>query len=323
MAQLLDRQTFLQRIKARVGQGYIYGAYFDRKITEAYIQAKAKQYPDQYSSDYIRRSRKWIGQYAGDCVGLIKGAYWADEGGKITYKYLGRADVSANGMLNLATVKGKIATMPDTSGLFVHFSGHIGVYIGGGEVIEARGVDFGVVKTKLKDRPWTSWGQVPYVDYSKQSEDEFMGKIYQGVAKGLVATGLWQTILVALGYDLGEYGPNKDGVDESFGPATAKQTVQFKKDHGIAYTAANETVVDSGVYRAAVAALKAKQGNVSTDALKAAQAEAAQLKQEKISLTAQVNQLSARLNDMTSTKDGLLRELKQVAAALKVIPGSA
>lgn len=89
-----------------------------------------------------------------------------------------------------------------------------------------------------------------------------METIYQGAQKGLVATGLWQTILVALGYYLGTYGPNNDGIDQSFGPATAKQTIQFKKDHGITFTNETATVVDAGVYKAAVAALKAKQGNV-------------------------------------------------------------
>jgi hypothetical protein len=316
MAQLLDRQLFLQRIKSRVGQGYIYGAYFDRLITEAYIQAKAKQFPGQYSANYIQRSRKWIGKYAGDCIGLIKGAYWTDDSGKITYKYLGRADKSANGTLALATVKGNIATMPDIPGLFVHFNGHIGVYIGGGEVIEARGVDYGVVVTRLKDRPWTSWGQVPYVDYS---EDVFMEKIYQGVPKGLVATGLWQTILVALGYDLGSYGPNGDGVDESFGPATAKNTIQFKKDNGMSYTTATETVVDSGVYKAAVAALKAKQGNVSADALEAVQAEAERLEAQTKTLAAKAASLQAKLDDVTGIKNLLEKDLKQIATAKKII----
>lgn len=146
-----------------------------------------------------------------------------------------------------------------------------------------------------------------------------MEKIYQGVPKGLVATGLWQTILVALGYDLGSYGPNGDGVDESFGPATAKNTIQFKKDNGMSYTTATETVVDSGVYKAAVAALKAKQGNVSADALEAVQAEAERLEAQTKTLAAKAASLQAKLDDVTGIKNLLEKDLKQIATAKKII----
>ena len=40
------------------------------------------------------------------------------------------------------------------------------VYVGGGEVIEARGHDYGVVRTKLKARPWTHWGKCPWIVYT-------------------------------------------------------------------------------------------------------------------------------------------------------------
>jgi cell wall-associated NlpC family hydrolase len=43
--------------------------------------------------------------------------------------------------------------MPDIPGLAVWHDGHIGVYIGGGQVIEAMGTKYGVVKTELAE-PW-------------------------------------------------------------------------------------------------------------------------------------------------------------------------
>lgn len=45
--------------------------------------------------------------------------------------------------------------------------GHVGIYVGNGEVIEARGHLYGVVKTKLKDRPWTDWGKLRWLEYQK------------------------------------------------------------------------------------------------------------------------------------------------------------
>ena len=43
-------------------------------------------------------------------------------------------DVTANGMFDAATVKGTIDTIPEVPGLAVWHQGHIGIYIGNGEV---------------------------------------------------------------------------------------------------------------------------------------------------------------------------------------------
>ena len=43
--------------------------------------------------------------------------------------------------------------------------GHIGVYIGNGEVVEAMGTRYGVVKTKLEGARWTHWLKIPYISY--------------------------------------------------------------------------------------------------------------------------------------------------------------
>lgn len=42
-----------------------------------------------------------------------------------------------------------------------------------------------------------------------------------------------QTILVTLGYKLGSYGPNKNGVDGDFGSATEKAVKSFQKSRGL------------------------------------------------------------------------------------------
>lgn len=59
----------------------------------------------------------------------------------------------------------KLVWMPDTPGLAVWKSGHIGVYIGNGEVIEAMDTRYGVVKTKLQGRGWIHWLEVPGIKY--------------------------------------------------------------------------------------------------------------------------------------------------------------
>ena len=44
-------------------------------------------------------------------------------------------------------------------------SGHIGIYIGNGEVIEAKSNHDGVVKTQLREGSWTYWMQLPGITY--------------------------------------------------------------------------------------------------------------------------------------------------------------
>ena len=58
-----------------------------------------------------------------------------------------------------------IDSLPEIPGLLLFKEGHVGVYIGNGEAIEARGRNFGVVKTKIKDRDWIMWGKLDWIDY--------------------------------------------------------------------------------------------------------------------------------------------------------------
>ena len=56
--------------------------------------------------------------------------------------------------------RGPIDTIPELTGLSVHYPGHTGVYIGNGYVVEARGTFYGIVKTELKARPWRHWAKL-------------------------------------------------------------------------------------------------------------------------------------------------------------------
>ena len=48
-------------------------------------------------------------------------------------------------------------------------AGHIGVYIGNGQVVESTRSIFGdgVVITHLTDRPWLHWLECPYIIYGE------------------------------------------------------------------------------------------------------------------------------------------------------------
>lgn len=150
--------------KRQLGKPYWFGT-FGQKASEALYDMKRKQYPRMYAStDYPSQ----YGQKVHDCVGLIKGYMWCSSEDDTNPKYCsnGFSDVSADSLYAKCRMKSTImATMPDTKGIAVFMKGHVGVYVGDGEVIEARGHAYGVVKTKLKERRWQKWAYLDGILY--------------------------------------------------------------------------------------------------------------------------------------------------------------
>jgi hypothetical protein len=150
-----------------LGRPYWYGTVC-YKCTEDLLERKKRQYPKHYTKARMARYRADIkaGRRCTDCIGLAKGYMWWDEAdGKAHYATNGCPDQSANGMYELARVKGKLDTLPEVPGIMLWKEGHAGVYMGGGRVIEARGFDYGVVETKLHERSWGAWYQLPGCEY--------------------------------------------------------------------------------------------------------------------------------------------------------------
>lgn len=152
------------------GWGYVYGTY-GNVLTESLLQDRASVFGGEVT-DYMEFIRQnWLGKRCSDCVGLIKGYGWYDSAsGEIVVGSNGMADVGANAMFANATVKGTIDTIPEIPGLAVWVDGHIGIYIGNGEVIEAMNTLRGVTRTKLAGREWTHWLQIPYISYIDQRD---------------------------------------------------------------------------------------------------------------------------------------------------------
>lgn len=150
-------------VKAQLGNPYWYGT-FGQKATKSLLNAKTKQYPKHYTPKRMDKYKMQLGARVHDCIGLIKGYLWSNSPTS-SPKYNESQDVSANGMLKLCKEQGKISTLPEIPGVLVFMKGHVGVYIGKGKVIEARGFNYGVVETALEDRKWTSWGKCPWITY--------------------------------------------------------------------------------------------------------------------------------------------------------------
>ena len=175
-------EHFVAFCEKMIGMPYWYGAVV-YKCTENLRARKAKQYPAHYGSSRIARCRDDIAKkkVCADCVGLIKGYQWTNGGQGViesigtdktfSSKYGGNGcpDKSANGMFDYAKSKGcawgTISTLPEIPGVALRFDGHVGVYIGNGYAVEERGFAYGYVKTRVRDRKWTHWYQLPFVDY--------------------------------------------------------------------------------------------------------------------------------------------------------------
>ena len=149
------------------GWGYVWGTC-GWVLTPQMFASKLSQYPDGVGKYKNFIEENWLNGRTTDCVGLIKGYGWLDYNTlEVGYGTNGMPDISADQMYQVANTKGNMSTMPDTPGLAVWHKGHIGVYIGNGEVIEAMGTKYGVVKTKLQDRNWTAWLEIPYINYER------------------------------------------------------------------------------------------------------------------------------------------------------------
>ena len=59
--------------------------------------------------------------------------------------------------------------------------GHIGLYIGGGKVIEAAGTQQGVIMSESSAGKWTWWGELTLVDYNQ--DEGGGGSVQEGYAR--------------------------------------------------------------------------------------------------------------------------------------------
>ena len=206
--------------------GYIWG-------TAGVMWTQAKQ--NAATRDMtVKYGQRWVGHMVADCSGLFSWAF-KQLGG---YMYHG-----SNTMYNsYCTAKGKLSGGKRSDGkelkpgtaVFTGTDanhGHVGLFIGNGVIIEAKGTVAGCVKSKVTESRWTYWGELKGVDYADPTPaptPEPTGKptLRRG-DKGEYVT-LAQTELINKGYSCGSFG-----ADGQFGAATEAAVRQFQKDHSL------------------------------------------------------------------------------------------
>lgn len=219
--------------------------------TTALLERKTKQYPAHYTDKRQPKYKKHIrqGKVCSDCIGLFKSYAWDEDDDIGTresdYGSNDQPDQGAKTTLSKTKVKGSIDTMPEIPGLAVwtKTGGHIGVYVGGGYVVEARGYSYGVQRNKLSSRAFKTWGLYPYVEYTPEqvalAEAAAGGETNKSkgdtvmVEMSVLRSGnigrqvkTLQYLLTMHGYDCGE-------VDGVFGAKTASAVKAFQQAKGL------------------------------------------------------------------------------------------
>lgn len=220
---------------------YWYGTFGNIASEELYRE-KLRQYRDQYEKWSKYSFETQYGLKVHDCIGLIKGYLMnptLKEDGYVKdplapSKYNDKYDWSANMLEMKATEKGSIKSIPEIPGIIVWKSGHVGVYIGNGWVIEERGHSYGTVKTKLSDRPWEEWLKHPSITYITNAKPEptlnfcTINLPVLGIGIKDKSVGKLQILLNGLGYR--DKNGNELKVDNDFGNNTYYAVTCFQKD---------------------------------------------------------------------------------------------
>ncbi len=142
--------------KSKIGTPYFYGAKIQEGVlTENKVKVMHKLYPTIVTSSYIAKTRakNQIGKVNVDCSGLIYG---------YRGKNLGSYQLYTTAYTRLPITKWKSFAV----GTVLWKSGHVGIYLGNGEVAEAKGLQYGTIKSPISVTSWVYGLTFPDIDYS-------------------------------------------------------------------------------------------------------------------------------------------------------------
>ena len=153
--------------EAQLGRPYWRGTW-GQHATPALLVRMRKKFPDSYkAADFETQAA--AGQKVHDCCGLLKGAMMCSTVNGDPEGELKPYDKNPQMLYDAASVKsGDMGKFPKIPAYLVYNSNksHVGVYVGGDEVVEARGHAYGVVKSKITDKRWVFWSDYCHADYS-------------------------------------------------------------------------------------------------------------------------------------------------------------
>lgn len=139
--------------QALVGCGYVWGAT-GQICTQAVLDQLAKDYPDQ--PNILAVCPKWIGKRVYDCATFVRACLRA-AGINIC------SGATSQWKGDYWEVKNTIDQMPKDRPCVLYYNKtgstmqHTGIYLGGGDVIDARGSKEGIIQSRIDSRVWTHY----------------------------------------------------------------------------------------------------------------------------------------------------------------------
>ena len=213
--------------KAKKGTNYVYGAKgADGPLTQARVDWLAANYPSMFTATYLKKikDRNMVGKVATDCSGLIS---W------YTGKVYGSSQLYSNAYARMPISEwNKFAV-----GTVLWKSGHVGVYLGDGLVVEAKGIDYGTIISKVEDTKWVYGLTFSWIDYDIKEAVSSDLITYKGenpyskptltIKKGSKGNGVkW------LQWELNQAGYNIS-IDGDFGNKTYNALIAFQESSKI------------------------------------------------------------------------------------------
>lgn len=209
--------------KSKIGTPYVYGAKGARgPLTQSWLNMLIKMYPKQFTASYQKKikDKKLVGKTCTDCSGLVS---W----------YTGK-EIGSSQLYSQASKRIPISNWKDFPiGTVVWKSGHVGVYLGDGQVVEAKGINYGTVQTPIESVKWKYGLLFSWIQYDESTSVNNAPSTSKGtnpyttptvnVKKGMRGENVkWvQWELVEAGYDI--------QIDGVFGTATYNALVAFQK----------------------------------------------------------------------------------------------
>ena len=214
--------------------GYIYG-----QAGAVWTEEKQR---NATRTQTVQYGRKWIGHPVTDCSGLFSwafkklGGYMVHGSNAMWTKYMASKGALRNGK----RTDGQ-EMLPGTA-VFKNRGNdyyHVGLFIGDGAVIEAKGTSAGVIKSTLGG--WTAWGEMKGVEYARSSPTtpfpaaspiDLLNRLGSRTLKHKSPTmkgddiAALQEILTGLGFSCGT-------IDGIFGKKTEKAVKAFQHDRNL------------------------------------------------------------------------------------------
>jgi len=236
----LTGQGLVAHAISKKGTPYFYGAKMN-VLTESFMAQMHKAYPGTVTNTYmaIARAKKMVGHVCVDCSGLIS---------DYTKKQLGSSQLYSQAYARLP-----ISTWRDWAiGVITWKKGHVGIYIGEGKVVEAKGINYGVVVTDIEKGRWTCGLTFSWIDYTIENKIDSNVITYKAAnpytePKRVLKKGMTGQDVKWLQYELVEAG-YKLSIDGDLGKKSDKALRDFQKSAKL--------VVDGKCGEKTIAALK-------------------------------------------------------------------